>query len=397
MTFSSEDALHQLIGLPSVNPMGGAADMAVCYEHRVTAWLEDFFQRLGLPTQRQAVEEVAGVRRENILCRLEGDESPRLLLWEVHQDTVPVADMTIDPFAGEVRDGRLYGRGACDVKGGMVAMLSALERLTRQRPAGRPTIVLACTVNEEFGFSGARRLADSWSTLDADPFLPRAPDACIVAEPTDLNVVVAHKGAVRWKMRTLGRAAHSSQPERGDNAIYKAGRLIQALEQYQREIVGPLAHDELCGRPTLVVSTIRGGVGINLVPEQCTLEIDRRLVPGESPVEAREHLIGWLQGRAKLDFPIQHDEPFMVSAGLARDKNAELASRLALQAAEFGGGRQLGVPYGTNAESISAAGVPTVVFGPGSIVQAHTADEWIELAEVEQAAEILYRLACAFA
>ncbi len=397
MTFSIEQALRQLIALPSVNPMGGAADMAVCYEHRVTAWLEDFFQRLGLPTRRQRVEEVAGVRRENILCRLDGDDSQPLLLWEVHQDTVPVADMTIDPFAGEVRDGRLYGRGACDVKGGMVAMLAALERLARQRPTGRSTVVLACTVNEEFGFSGARRLADSWRSPETDAFLPRAPDACIVAEPTDLNVVVAHKGAVRWRMRTSGRAAHSSQPERGDNAIYKAGRLIQALEQYQGEIVGDLAHDDLCGRPTLVVSTIRGGVGINLVPEQCMLEIDRRLVPGESPTQARKHLIDWLASRADLDFPIQHDEPFMVSAGLARDKNAGLAGQLAAHAAAFGGGGQLGVPYGTDAESISAAGVPTVVFGPGSITQAHTADEWIELAEVEQAAEILYRLACAFA
>jgi len=395
MATSIAQTLGELIALPSVNPMGGAPGPN-CYEHRVTEWLESFFTGLELPTSRQTVESTEFGNRENILCKLPGDGCEKVLLWEVHQDTVPVDGMTIDPFGGEVRDGRMYGRGTCDVKGGMAAMLAAFARLAEQRPPGMPTVVLACTANEEFGYSGAYRLASSFSSPDADDLLQGPPDACIVAEPTELNVVVAHKGSIRWRIRTSGRAAHSSNPQAGDNAIYKAARVLLALEQYQNEIVGAMAHDSLCGYPTLNTSTVRGGAGINLVPESCVIEIDRRLVPSESPEKARQHLIGWLEGQADLDFPIHHDEPFIVSAGLSRQHNGALAEPLSACAKPFGGGELVGVSYGTDASVLSQSGIPTVVFGPGSIAQAHTADEWIELAQIEQAAEILFNFAMQF-
>src|SRR5262249_33706533 len=148
----------------------------------------------------------------------------RLMLLEAHQDTVPVGGMTIEPFTPTVRDGRLYGRGACDIKGGMAAMLAACARLAKERPAAMPTVVMACTVNEEHGFTGATALVRQWA--ESGGFIPRRPDAAVIAEPTQLQVVVAHKGVVRWRCHTRGRAAHSSQPQMGDNAIFRMARVL---------------------------------------------------------------------------------------------------------------------------------------------------------------------------
>jgi acetylornithine deacetylase len=332
-----------------------------------------------------------------------------LLLWDVHQDTVPADGMTVGPFAGDRRDGRVYGRGACDVKGAMAAMLAALSRLSKKAEpspgptlegrgsrTARPTIVLACTVNEECGFTGAQDLSRMWSnTPEAATFFPRPPDAAIVAEPTGLNIVVAHQGQVRWRCHAIGRAAHTSRPDAGVNAIYAMARVVQAIERYHLELSTHSPEHPLCGRPSVCVSTIRGGVAINTVPERATIEIDRRLAPGERPEAAYEDLIHHIDenidaGRCE----IRHDAPFMQSLGLSDKSNLTVAQRLAGVVREHGHASEIvGVPFGTDAAAISAAGVPTVVFGPGSIEQAHTADEFISIDELQLATEIFYRVA----
>ncbi len=318
-----------------------------------------------------------------------------LVLLEAHQDTVPVDGMSIPPFDPQVRDGRLYGRGSCDIKGGMATMLAALARLAEKRPAPRPTVIMACTVNEEHGFTGATGLCELWSAKSgkANANMPRRPDAAIVAEPTNLHVVVAHKGMIRWRCHTHGRAAHSSQPQHGENAVYRMGRVLRALEHYQREIVGTLADHPLCGRPTLSVGTIHGGISVNTVPDRCTIEIDRRLSPGEEPQAAWQHVVHYLAEETALGSFIEHEPPFMQGRGLSDAHNGALAERLAtaVQAATGKSLRKVGVAFGTDAASFASAGVPCVVFGPGSIEQAHTAEEWVPLAEVEHAAESLYR------
>ena len=291
-----------------------------------------------LPAARLAVVAVRGAsRRENLLTLIPGDpratNGGEFLLWDVHQDTVPVEGMTIEPFAGEVRDGRVYGRGACDVKGSMAAMLAALSRRSKLKAGPLPTILLACTVNEECGYTGAQALSRMLNGSDpsgAVSLIPRLPDAAIVAEPTCLNVVIAHQGQVRWRCHTIGRAAHTSRPDAGVNAIYAMAQVVQAIERYHRELSTTAPEHPLCGRPSVCVSTIRGGVGINTVPERATIEIDRRLAPGESP-DAAYQSSGWLRRQARRHRPLPRRARSAVHAerGPEDDRNRQVAERLA--------------------------------------------------------------------
>jgi acetylornithine deacetylase len=220
----------------------------------------------------------------------------------------------------------------------------------------------------------------------------RPPDAAIVAEPTDLDIVVAHKGFVRWRSHTLGRAAHSATPAQGRNAIYAMAHLQGGVERFQNEVIPTMTRHPRCGHPSVCVGRISGGVGVNTVPERATIEIDRRLLPDEDPDEAYRAMMAYLNGVPGVG-PLAHDPPMTASRGLPDDNNGPLAQRLLeLVRTIRPDCATTGVPYGTDAAVYAATGVPTVVFGPGSIAQAHTADEWLELDQLETAAELLFEL-----
>jgi len=382
--------LSELVATPSVNPMGRAVSGDIYFEHRVTDYLQQLFTRLGLPWQRLPVHP----QRDNIVARLDGSKRPedggKLILLEAHQDTVPIDGMTIDPFDPVIRDGRMYGRGSCDIKGGMVAMLGALTRLAENKPADCPTVLMACTINEEHGFSGATALTKLW--LDnQDSIIPRRPDIAVVAEPTSLNVVVAHKGTVRWRITTRGKASHSSQPHLGENAIYKMASVLKALETYAREVAPKVPPHSWCGTATLSVGLINGGISVNTVPDRCTIEIDRRVLPTETPGDVYKQMTDFVDKFPGVDFKVEHEAPFIQGPSLPDTHNGALADTLSSVAAELTGqGKKMGVPYGTDASTIARSGVPSVVFGPGSIDQAHTVDEWLPVAELEQASNVLY-------
>jgi acetylornithine deacetylase len=372
--------LRDLVALPSVNPMGRPLQGPELFEHRVTAYLEDFFRGLGVPCARQPVAP----QRDNIIARWESPGARRTLLLEAHQDTVPTDHMTIDPFGARVEAGRLYGRGACDIKGGMASMLAAFARLVREKPAGAANVLMACTVDEEHTFLGVQRLVQDLRA-----------DLAVVAEPTNLQIVHAHKGVVRWHLHTTGRSCHSSTPELGRNAIYHMGRLLVAVQRFADELRASRS-DPLLGPPTLSVGRIEGGTSVNTIPDRCRIEIDRRVIPGEEPLEAPGALTAFLHQQLGGDFPFVAEEPWMNNRALSPQGSEELVGRLGSAIDAVRGGHQvLAVPYGTDASTIAEAGVPSVVFGPGDIARAHTCDEWVPLDEVEQASEILYRLACA--
>jgi succinyl-diaminopimelate desuccinylase len=382
--------LKDLVAIPSVNPMGRDVSGPEYYETRVTEYLVDYLKKLGVPFEQ--VETASG--RSNVIARLDGRGSSRTVLLDAHQDTVPVDGMTIPPFEPVEEAGRLYGRGSCDVKGGMAAMLSAFSRLARKPPAKMPNVVLSLTCDEEATSLGVNHLTNSWSTEEPSYNLcPTAPDVAIVAEPTLLDIVVAHRGATRWKLRTTGRACHSSRPNEGINAIYRMARVVSLLEEFANWLPTSRPEHPLCGPATLSVGRIDGGISVNVVPDACSIEVDRRVIPGEYRSAVIDELAEFL--RFRLDFEVIHDEPYCNSPPLGDDENGVLSQELMQAITKVVGPKQtIGVPYGTHASRFARAGVPSVVFGPGDIAQAHTKDEWIEISQLSDAAEIYFQFCC---
>ena len=381
------DILSELVALPSVNPMGGPADLSICFEGRVSDWLVDFFRTIGAAYDRLEVSP----GRDNVIARYNSPGADFTILLDAHQDTVPVAGMTIAPFEPKIADGRLYGRGACDVKGGMAAMLFAFRRLTLEQPAGAANVVLSCTCDEEATITGITDLVSYWAAgKRLTNLLATRPDVAVIAEPTGLDVVVAHRGVTRFKIRTKGRACHSSDPTQGINAVYRMAELVSALEEYSQNLARTVKAHPLCGSATLSVGKISGGTSVNIVPDECVIEIDRRVTPGEDGsrvvADIREYLA------ARLSFDFEFDPPWIECAALTDADNATLANAvLACVHAVDGPHAVVGVPYGTHASQTCAAGVPSIVFGPGSIQQAHTKDEFIDITQLEKAAEVYFQ------
>ena len=377
---SIPDLLAALVRLPSVNPMGRTSiPPEITFEHRVTAFLEEQLRALDIPVERQTVAP----GRDNLIARYTPPTpSPFSVLWECHQDTVPIDGMVVEPFGGVIESGRLYGRGACDVKAGAAAMLTAFARLVREKPPGSAAVTLAFTVDEEHTFLGVQHLMKSGLRTDC----------AIVAEPTLLNIVKAHKGVVRWQIETSGVACHSSRPDLGINAVYRMARIVTAIETYASRLMQTRS-DPLLGPPTLSVGMIQGGVSPNTVPDSCRIELDRRLLPGEQAADAPADLDAFI--RQQTETPFNTIPPKLSCPPLHSPSAGTLIQRLGQAIdAEVGTHEVIGVPFGTDASTIADAGIPAVVFGPGDIQQAHTKDEWVDLQQVEQAARILFRFAC---
>lgn len=381
----------ELVRIPSVNPFGGSPTPGSRMrsdaigpeegEARLSDYLASFFRDIGIAVIRQDVSP----GRRNVLAWLPGDDARRTILFDAHQDTVSAEGMSIPPFSGEIREGKLFGRGACDVKGGMAAMLFAIRRAAAEKPKAAASVVLACTADEEYAFSGVQRLfADPWN-------LPK-PAMAIVAEPTLLDVVIAHKGLMHWDISTRGTSCHSASPESGDNAIYRMARVVSVLEDYAGSLMAGPNHP-LLGRATLSVGVIRGGTSTNVVPSSCLVEIDRRLIPGEDPMGAFSGCREAVLSKLGADFPVICHDPWLIAPALNTAADAEVA-RIAEEAVRSvrGESRARGVPYGTDAATLSGGGIPSVVLGPGDIAQAHTRDEWIALDQIEEAAEIYFRI-----
>lgn len=314
--------------------------------------------------------------RPNLIARFDGADRSRAYAFEAHSDTVGVVGMTIDPFGSEVRDGKLYGRGACDTKGPMTSMLLALLRHLRDH--GRPPVTwyFLATSDEELGGLGARQLAASGFRCDG----------IVVGEPTGLRPVGAHKGAVRHRVTVEGVAAHSSMPERGANAIHAAADFILGVERAVASLQGPVWGCEP-GGATFSAGVITGGDQVNSIPDRALVETDFRLPPGLDASRAEAILAAEMDAvtsrRAGIIFRSERTQQYPAFAlgpdSAFREVIAPLAST----------GWHEPVRYATNAGFFAAMGTPCVVFGPGDIRQAHTADEWIELEQVEKGVILL--------
>lgn len=363
--------LGDLVRVPSENPPGEEAAAAAV----VAAWCRD----LGLETS--IVEAAPG--RPSVIASADGGAG-RTLCFCSHIDVVPAGDASVwpvPPFAGAVDGGRLFGRGAADAKGPVVAGIEAAAALLSSGHPWRGRLVLALVADEEaMGFKGAGPLVES-RTLVAD--------AAIVGEPTSLRVVRGQRGASWWRVIVRGLAAHGSAPERGINAIDRMAAILRRLDDNLPQVTHPLL-----GGPTINVGTVVGGEKVNMVPRMCVAEIDRRTIPGESrdgvaasiraAIAAAREEYPDLDADLELAFeapPFEVPETSPVVAAVA-----EAATETRARPAEI-----IGFRGASDARFFAAAGTDVVVFGPGDIRQAHTVGESIELAEAVRGAEAYAR------
>lgn len=359
------ETLSELVAIPSVNLAyeGGVT------EEIVASYVQNFFEARGIGTFRQEV--LPG--RSNVIALLPGRDTSRRIVLEAHMDTVSVSGMTIPPFTPAIRDGRLYGRGSCDTKAGLAAMMHAVASLREHQFVPACDVWLAAVIDEEFSFQGVLRLCEDLKA-----------DAAIVAEPTELRAVVAAKGVLRSKIRTHGVAAHSAKPHLGVSAIRHMTPVLQWLER-EADALAARAHP-LLGPGTLSVGTIHGGEQINFVPDRCEIAIDRRLIPGEDPMAV------WAAYRDELarlpGIQAEMLAPMIADPAMETDVN-EAVVRTAQDALRAQGldPTPAGVPFGSDASKLARQGIPSIIFGPGSIDRAHTAAEYVECDQVAAALE----------
>lgn len=365
-----EDRLVRYVGTHSVNPAldGGAGEAPLA--DLVAADL----RAIGLEPKREVVHTGG---RDNVLASLPGSPGAPLVMLHAHMDTVAFSGKaTADPI---VADGNVYGRGSCDTKGSLVAMVEALHVL-RSTDAPRASVLFVAGIDEEVGGTGSEKLADLHPEIDY----------AIVGEPTSLEMATAHKGVLRFEIATSGVPAHSSKPHLGVNAIHAMSRVLDAIERDYIPRLGAHAHP-LVGAGTMNVSTIVGGSGHNVVPASAVIAVDRRVIPGEEPEALLAEFDELLDGVRAAGHIVERRPPFLVTAPLDTPFDHPVVQALGAARRDLVGtfGDPIGVTFGTDASFFGPAGIGCVIFGPGSIDQAHADEEWVGVEETALAAEII--------
>ena len=365
--------LRHLVSIDSVNPslVAGARG-----EGAIAAVVAEHMRRIGLAVEMQEV--AAG--RPNVIGVLEGRSSGRSLMFCGHLDTVGTDGMD-RPFAPDENGGRLYGRGAQDMKGGVAAMIDA-ARVVAERGLGRGRLIVAAVVDEEYASVGADTLVSAWTA-----------DAAVVTEPTDLNIGIGHKGFAWLEIETRGRAAHGSRPKDGRDAIMRMGRVLGRLEALDRDLQSRPPHP-IMATGSLHASIINGGREWSSYPDRCRLQVERRTIAGEDGDSA----LGEMQ--QILDALATADPEFEASARLNFSRppyevasDHELPVTLAAAAAAHSlDTRVVGMSFWTDAAVLAAAGIPSVLFGPGG-AGLHSTEEYVNVADVLTCRDTLARLA----
>lgn len=366
-----------LVEIPSVNP---SLDPRGHGEAEVAALAAGWLREWGFEVQ--LLEYAEG--RPSVLARLERGEG-RTLLLAGHLDTVGVEGMSIPPFDGVVREGRLWGRGAADMKGGVAAALAAARDLAADEFAG--TLVVALTADEEEAGRGCRQLMDGGLRADG----------AIVCEPTSLAVMPAHKGFAWVGIEFRGQAAHGSRPERGVDAILHAGKFLARLDEIETRLSQRNRHP-LLGFGSIHAGTITGGTSPSVYPSRCSLVLERRTLPGESAAAIRSE-IDFLLAQLRSDVPSLDAglEVLLHRNGSELPGDHELVTLLTRGLEGVGAEATVrGMSAWVEASIYNEAGIPALCFGPGSIAAAHTADESVAIEEIETAQRALVLMARSF-
>ncbi len=349
----TEQLLAELIRIPSVNPAGNPG-VEQPGEARCAAYLADLLRQMGAQVETWDVEP----GRPNVLGKFPANQDSKpVLLLAPHTDTVSVQGMTIEPFFGELKDGKVYGRGASDTKGPMAAMLAALADCQEFLPELPVEIWFAGLMGEEAGQLGARDFCKRYR-----------PDFVIVAEPTELQIVNVHKGCIWMDIRTTGAAVHASTPELGENAVLKMLDLLQYLRNQLQPKLATF-QDTLLGQPTINIGTLQGGSKVNIVPDACSCGVDIRTVPVMDCDQLMAETTAAMR-RLVPDVQLQ----FAVANALATEPSHPMIMQL-----QDCGARLTQAPWFCDAAVFGASGIPGIALGPGNIAQAHTRDEFISL------------------
>ena len=358
---------QSLIRCPTANPPG--------HEETLAKSLASLLENHGFDTHLQSF----GKGRTNLVASIGGTGDRKPICFSGHLDTVPIGTQSwaVDPYGGETSGDRIYGRGACDMKGGIAAFLSACIDLCAALQHG-PGVRLVLTGGEETGCEGARHLADS-------PHILGDVGALIIAEPTGLTPFVGHKGALWLKGHCNGVSAHGSVPHLGNNAIYKIARKTALLEQFSFQV----AADEFLGAPTLNVGTIAGGVNVNSVPDRAQIEIDIRSIPTQSHNSICSDLKHALGDDVELT-------RFVDLPGVWTDPDTAWVMRTSEIVSDTTGleSDTIVAPYFTDASVLKPAfnDVQTMILGPGEISVAHTVNEYCTISQLLQAKEIYSKI-----
>lgn len=382
---TSKDTFPQVKNLLKSMVSYNSVNSGISGKQRSEEELVDFLQQLaeqsGFETRRLAVPDQSDELL--ILCKI-SDDLP-WVLFDSHLDTVSIEGMTVEPLAGEERDGRIWGRGSCDTKGSGSAMFRALWEYSHD--GGRNNVALLFSVDEERGMTGIQTFAQKHHKRVGLKI-----KGAIVGEPTNLEAVVAHNGLVRYAVTTHGVAAHSANPSLGKSAISDMARLITFLEE--EFIPSCNATHPLTGKAQCSINVIRGGTAANIIPERCEVQIDRRVVPGEDQHEAVHGIDGAID-EFKKRFPESNItlEQAEDSPALSDAEASSFGDDVRRIIAEMGlPDKGAGATYGTHAGHLQLAGFPAVVIGPGDIAQAHTKDEWIDPGQLEKAVDVYIKL-----
>ena len=357
----------RLVSIPSGPEVG---------THEIVEWLRDFLLQEGLLADTQPVN---GTKHLNLLLKIPGKYEEVRLLLNGHLDTVPSSPNAPAP---QFRQGKLYGRGAADMKGAVAAMVMALVALHRAQIPLRYGVLFTGVAGEEIGGLGTKAFLEAGGHAEM----------AIVGEPTNLRLVTAHKGVEWIQIVVEGRSAHASCPQEGVNAISWAAKVVQALEEWAEGRKTDKRHP-LLGPPTLNVGIVQGGVAPNVVPDRCVIQLDYRWLPsetgGELLTEIEDLITQVLKEDPRVRFNISRMKETLHCKPLEAPLNHPLVSIVRAVLADAGlPSEPQGVPYGTDAAWLAGFGIPTVVWGPGDIRQAHSENEYIELNQVWEATKL---------
>ena len=362
--------LRDLIALPSVNNAFLPPGDPHAGEELVADYLKNRARKACLEIETQATNS----GRDNLIVRLKplGQATHRIILAP-HMDTV---GGDLDKIFRPTKKGeRLHGRGACDTKGSVAVMFHAMEHLAKRHRPANTEIVFIGFVDEECNQTGSRAFSK----------LKLRANLALVGEPTRCRVVTAHKGDLWLRLSTRGKAAHGARPELGRNAVHTMAKCIDTIETEYAQNLGKRRHPVL-GHPTINTGIVRGGSQPNIVPDVCETDLDRRTLPGESfTTISRE--IGEVLKKRGLKARLTNVKGYTCPA-METDPTLPMVQQLMRTVRQT---KPLGVDYYCDAANIAATGVPAIVWGPGDIAQAHTADEWISIRQIERGMDVLTR------